>query len=225
MKHLILSLLILLPFVTNAQKDVTKFLGIPVDGTKSEMIKKLKAKGFKSTFYDKEILEGEFNGSEVTIHVVTNNNKVYRIVVADQTHRDETDIRIRFNKLCEQFENSPKYQAIYENSRISESEDISYETLINNKRYGAIYYQIPENLDRDSLPSKLLNICSKKYALEQLANPTPEIEADLDNITKDYMIDLYSKKPVWFIISEQYGKYYIVMYYDNEYNKANGEDL
>lgn len=33
-------------------------------------------------------------------------------------------------------------------------------------------------------------------------------------------------KTVWFMISEdRYGKYYIVMYYDNEYNKANGEGL
>lgn len=30
-------------------------------------------------------------------------------------------------------------------------------------------------------------------------------------------------KPVWFIINENYGKYYITMYYDNEHNKANGE--
>ena len=44
----ILSLAVLLAFslAMYAQKDVTKFLGIPVDGTKSEMIKKLKEKGF-----------------------------------------------------------------------------------------------------------------------------------------------------------------------------------
>ena len=42
----ILSLAVLLVFslAMYAQKDVTKFLGIPVDGTKSEMIKKLKEK-------------------------------------------------------------------------------------------------------------------------------------------------------------------------------------
>lgn len=36
-----------------------------------------------------------------------------------------------------------------------------------------------------------------------------------------------SKKPVWFrIIKEEYGsKYYIAMFYGNEYNHANGEDL
>ena len=32
-------------------------------------------------------------------------------------------------------------------------------------------------------------------------------------------------KPVWFRICESYGEYYITMFYDNEYNHANGEDL
>ena len=39
------------------------------------------------------------------------------------------------------------------------------------------------------------------------------------------MIDTLKYKPVWFMISELYGKYYISMFYDNEYNRPNGEDL
>ncbi len=36
----------------------------------------------------------------------------------------------------------------------------------------------------------------------------------------------YLNRVVWFTIKERsYGKYVIVMYYDNEYNKAKGEDL
>ena len=53
-----------------AQKDVTQFLGIPVDGTKTEMVQKLKAKGFKyNSTYD--WLEGEFNGREVVLLIAT----------------------------------------------------------------------------------------------------------------------------------------------------------
>lgn len=37
--------------------------------------------------------------------------------------------------------------------------------------------------------------------------------------------ELLVKKTVWFRICENYGEYYIAMYYDNEYNCANGEDL
>lgn len=85
-----------------AQSEVTKFLGIPVDGYKSEMIQKLKAKGYK---YDasNECLTGEFNGRDVNIFIATNNNKVYRIMVADAKYVSEGDIRIRFNTLCQQF--------------------------------------------------------------------------------------------------------------------------
>lgn len=44
MKKLItLSVLMLMVAMLNAQVEVTKFLGIPVDGTKYEMISKLKA--------------------------------------------------------------------------------------------------------------------------------------------------------------------------------------
>lgn len=81
-----------------AQKDVTKFLGIPVDGTKQAMIQKLKAKGF--TYNQKyNILEGEFNGENINIHIVTQGNKVYRIGVSDNSTRDEAQIRLRFNEL------------------------------------------------------------------------------------------------------------------------------
>ena len=127
-----------------AQSDVqkvTQFLGIPVDGSKSEMISKLKAKGFQSTATNPEVLEGEFNGYDVNIHIGTTNNKVSRIMVADANPISETDIRIRFNSLCEQFNNNPKYASLEEDPRISEDEDISYEMTVNNKRYQAIFYQ------------------------------------------------------------------------------------
>ena len=81
-----------------AQGDVTKFLGIPVDGYKSEMIQKLKAKGYQYSAAQ-ECFTGEFNGRDVNIFIGTNNNKVYRIMVADANYVSEGDIKIRFNTL------------------------------------------------------------------------------------------------------------------------------
>ena len=43
---------------TFAQSDVTTFLGIPVDGYKSDMIQALKSKGFVSSSYDKNAYSG-----------------------------------------------------------------------------------------------------------------------------------------------------------------------
>ena len=97
MKKLLLALSLFFFATASAQeKDVTKFLGIPVDGFKSEMIQKLKEKGFVLSTYE-DALEGEFNGVSVSLSVVTNNNKVYRVVVIDNNNSSEADIKIRFN--------------------------------------------------------------------------------------------------------------------------------
>lgn len=204
-----------------AQKDVTKFLGIPVDGTKTEMINKLKAKGFVPSSYDSNTLEGEFNGCDVQVRVVTNNNKVYRIMLADKKNRGETDIKIRFNRLCQQFESNSNYVAI-ENQAIPEDEKISYEMLVNKKRYEAAFFQYP---DTAILAKDIKYLILQKYTQEELANPTKEIQSEIQSMSEQYLFERIEKKSVWFMISETRGEYYITMYYDNEYNQANGEDL
>lgn len=123
-----------------AQNGVTGFLGIPVDGTKAEMIRKLKAKGFVSSSLGDDILEGEFNGEKVYLTVVTNNRKVWRIMVSDVIERSETDIKIRFNNLCRQFMNNPKYGSGSDQA-IPDDEKISNEMILHNKRYQASFFK------------------------------------------------------------------------------------
>ena len=225
MKHLItLGLAFLMAFYANAQRDVTKFLGIPVDGAKSAMIQKLKAKGFEASDYKADILVGEFNGTEVNIHIQTNNNKVCRIMVCDAKTMDEGNIRVRFNKLCRQFSNNERYISL-EDYSISESEDISYEMAVHDKQYDAMFYQRPTDIDTVALVNEARRRLSDKYTAEQLENPTEEVANDLQAVAFSLFIDIIAKKAVWFRICEYYGEYYITMYYDNEYNKANGEDL
>lgn len=225
MKNL-LTVVMLFVFSTAlyAQKDVTKFLGIPVDGTKTAMIQKLKAKGFTPSTWDKNILEGEFNGFDVNVHIVTNNNKVWRIMLADKITQDETGIKIRFNELCRQFKNNKKYVS-FDDYTLSEDEKISYEMTVNNKRYEAVYYQQPEITDSIAFANEVQSTLLSKYTEEQLANPSEEMKQEVLEATFSYMMDLYSKKAVWFMINEQFGEYYITIYYDNEYNHADGEDL
>jgi len=224
----LLFTLSILSVVSYAQKkDVTKFLGIPVDGNKSEMIQKLKSKGFTNSSYSRDVLVGEFNGTDVEIHVVTNNNKVYRIMVSDAYTRNEVDIKIRFNRLCRQFQNNERYKSasLLSDYIISDDEDISYEMSVNNKRYEAVYYQMPEDFNTEKYLKEVRSALLSKYTEEQISNPTEELESDMLDIIFYSLIEKYSKKSVWFIINEHYGKYRILMYYDNEYNSANGEDL
>lgn len=163
-------------------REVTRFLGIPVDGTRAEMVSKLKEKGFTSV-PGTDMLEGEFNGKDSYISVQTNNRKVWRIGVLNKSELDETQIKIDFNNLCSQFESNDKY--VGSSQFIPEDEKISYEILVNKKRYEASFFQKSQS----------------------------DGSADINRL-------------VWFMINEVgYDKYQILMFYENGYNKANGEDL
>ena len=211
----------------SAQNDVTTFLGIPVDGFKSEMKQKLVSKGFvPKKVGTNEFLEGEFNGTDVQVYIVTNNNKVYRIMLCDVNTRDEADIKIRFNKLVSQFENNKRYTSL-DKYTLSDEEDISYEMTVNNKTYEALFYQVPnkEKVDTLALQKKIRNELLSKYTVAELNNPSEEITKEIQNTAIKIGMEMMFMKPVWFRICESYGEYYITMFYDNEYNHANGEDL
>lgn len=210
-----------------AQKDVTTFLGIPVDGYKSEMKQKLISKGYApKKIGDNEFFEGEFNGEDVHIYIATNNNKVYRIMLCDANTRSEADIKIRFNTLVSQFQNNKRYTSL-EDYTLSESEDISYNMTVCKKNYDALFFQVPnmEKVDTLALQEHVREEILKKYSPEQLENPSEEISKEAESIAMRMGMDMIFKKTVWFRICEHYGEYYITMFYDNEYNHANGEDL
>ncbi len=194
-KFLTLLAMIAISASVFAQKEVTKFMGIPVDGSPTEMIKKLKAKGFTTDedvmqavklegidLDGPEVLTGRFNGEKVRVFLVVEQNKVRRIYLADKNTRDETQIKIRFNTLVRQFENNDKYVYFYEQT-IADDEDISYQMTVNKKQYQAGFVQKGE----------------------------------------DGTVD--EKRFVWFTIGEGSDGYVIYMFYDNKYNEADGSDL
>ena len=194
-KFLTLLAMIAISASVFAQKEVTKFMGIPVDGSPTEMIKKLKAKGFKTDevfmravkrglidLDEPEGLTGRFNGERVQVNLGVEQNKVWRIYLSDKNTRDETQIKIRFNTLVRQFENNDKYVYFYEQT-IADDEDISYQMTVNKKQYEAIFAQKGE----------------------------------------DGTVD--EKRIVWFKISQLSDGYRIDMFYDNKYNQADGSDL
>ena len=195
-KFLTLLAMIAISASVFAQKEVTQFMGIPVDGSPTEMIKKLKGKGFKTDegfmrdvkrglidWDEPEVLTGRFNGTKVRVFLGVEQNKVWRIYLADKDSRDETQIKIRFNNLVRQFENNDKYVPLSDEQTIADDEDISYEMTVKNKQYQAGFAQKGE----------------------------------------DGTVD--TKRWVWFTISHSSRGYYITMFYDNKYNEADGSDL
>lgn len=222
-------MLLILPVALYAQKDVTQFLNIPVDGYKPEMIQKLKSKGFTTNQHSADVLEGEFNGTNVNIYIGTNNNKVWRIAVLDVDSTDETNIKIRFNNTIQQFANNERYSAESDSTIakyiIPKEEDISYEILVNKKRYEATFYQ--NSLKFDSLVKEYVSINKEKDLIiaKDTANGKNKDRSDelATEIAKEFLN--HYNKLVWFMIQEDNGKYRILIYYENEYNKANGEGL
>ena len=177
-RFLVTFLFVLITIAAIAQDNTIKFLGIPVDGTKKEMITKLQAKGYE---YDAsfDLLFGEFNGTKVIVYVQTVNNRVWRIGILDANENiDEANVKARYNNLFKQLSNNDKYK-IDSGSILGEEEDISYEMTVHNKRYEATF------------------------------------------TFKDKSIH----GRVWYMIVEKYGKYGIMMYYENLDNEANGDDL
>ena len=195
-KFLTLLAMIAISASVFAQKEVTKFMGIPVDGSPTEMIKKLKAKGFTTDedfmravklglidWDGPEVLTGRFNGEKVRVFLGVEKNKVWRIYLSDKDSRDETQIKIRFNNLVRQFENNDKYVPYFDEQIIADDEDISYQMTVNKKQYQAVFVQKGE----------------------------------------DGTVDV--KREVWFLIIQRFDGYYIYMYYDNKYNEADDSDL
>ena len=195
-KFLTLLAMIAISASVFAQKEVTKFMGIPVDGSPTEMIKKLKAKGFTTDedfmqaiklggvdWDGPELLIGRFNGERIRVLLGVETNKVWRIYLSDKDSRDETQIKIRFNNLVRQFENNDKYVPLSDEQTIADDEDISYQMTVNKKQYEAVFGQKGE----------------------------------------DGTVD--EKRMVWFCISQRSDGYCIYMYYDNKYNEADGSDL
>lgn len=220
-KILSIMMMLVLSAALYAQKEVTKFLGIPVDGTKAAMIQKLKAKGFTPSLREKDMLVGTFNGAKVNVYIVPNKGKVCRIMVCDANTMNETDIRIRFNTLCRQFNENKKYMQVGDYI-LPDDEDISIGMISYNKRYDAVYYQLPAGKDMTTF---MRDVVKSKCPEEQIITLTEEQKKALFEQTATTMLEECSKRSVWFMISEHYGQYYISMFYDNEYNRANGEDL
>ena len=233
----VIGMFVMYTLVFGQSESTLKFLGIPVDGSKSEMVAALKDKGFR---YDSNsgFLVGDFNGMESHIWVVENHGKVYRVVVFDANTSDEGQIRIRFNNLIHQFENSNgKYYYIVPNKPIPEDEDISYEISVNNKQYSAEFIYNPL-YGNDELRDRLVNEVIEELGLEKIKDEKTaggitygEFYSDKDNYDQlisslvGSKIIQMSNSSVWFTICNHYGEYFIGIYYDNLVNKPNGEDL
>jgi hypothetical protein len=224
-KLLTITLFALIAIASAAQEAATfKFLGLPVDGKKSDMIAALKNKGFT---YDakNDVLIGKFNGNESNIHISENYGKVDRIFIADNNPVEESQIKIRFNQLIQQFNDNKKYFAGDENNQLTDKDDISYEINVNKKEFTAVYYFSPVYGWGDEDAVKFAEAVKAECEADVAAGKYEEVTDEVMTAKAGEKVMSMTYGQVWFRIADYYGKYYICLYYDNLHNRPNGEDL
>ena len=239
MKRLITIIsFLILSFVAFGQNEVDgtiKFMGIPVDGSKEEMISKLKEKGFSYNSVFDEI-SGEFNGRNVTLYIRTHHGLVDRICVVFPSAEKRQIIR-EYNNLLSQFQANEKYMELLPNSKIPTTENISYEMSINNKTYSSSFSYISPDLFTKEAAAKMRQKMSAigKMQPDELQQVTQAMADSLENngspmdvkqalSSVQKMLSILTGH-VWFTIHEDGSRFQLVLYYDNLKNQAHGEDL
>lgn len=98
---------------------------------------------------------------------------------------------------------------------------------VNNKRFEAAFFQMSEtDKDTTGIAAYAKQKTFSRYAQEDLNNMSEQELLVLQySLAIDWLESKSGKKSVWFMITELYGEYGIVLYYDNKYNESNGEDL
>lgn len=219
-------------FAQSTNDNTLKFLGHPVDGSKSKMANHLRNKGFTYDSYS-DCYKGKFNGKQVDVYISTNNDIVDRIYVSFPTTRNVSSIINEYNILLGQFKNNDKYLEIQENPEIPEDENLSYEMNVSNKIYSASFYYRAEQ-DTLALQQEFLSLFTEEE-IEILKT----MDLNSLNFNNDKERELFRRLAlfvgenerknltgsVWFMIHESYGNYNIGLYYDNPNNRPNGEDL
>lgn len=232
MKRLLITWLIaIMSFTAIAQQSNTiSFMGIPVDGSKAKMVKRLKTeKGF---FYESKdwkkdgFLTGNFNGYQVNVGIREYNGLVNRVSVF-YPDMSKTQVKRVYNDLYRQLSKEEKYIFDFFNSsgELDEDEDISYEISVNSKQYQNVFFYPPWGTLND-FEMRVKNNLSLNEELLSLYNSTFK-DGETDRVSAYDWGKEHSEGNVWFTISTgvKSGDYHITIYYDNTKNQANGEDL
>lgn len=136
-----IAIMMMLVLNMSAQQGITTFLGIPVDGSKTLFIQKVKAKGFEQDTKDNS-LNGMFEGRPVTIKVFTDNGKVSRVMVIDsESTRDVMEIVDKYNGLIDTYRERPDLTEYESNPYIRDAEAAIHMRFIHEGFYYAEFFQ------------------------------------------------------------------------------------
>ena len=202
------------------------FLGVPVDGTKSDVINALTSRGFAYDL-DEEGMLGEFEGENVFLHISENKaGKVYQIMVYFHTKESAKENIEVYNKLVNRFNaDSTNYWSFYEEELIPEN--VNLDSLIKEEE-GEIWaeYLLTQQLDTAAYLQNTFAALLSKFTPEQIKNPTEEQRSEMVAIMQQEISKLHSGRVFigLFKDEEEKGKYNVILYIYNQKNEDPEEE-
>ena len=137
---LYISLYLMFALTMQAQKDITTFKGVPVDGNRQAVVVKLKANGCKSG--KKNNLITDFADGRYNVKVLSGGKGVYQVRLTDMEVTENLDSIInRYNSLVDWFRNNPYYTEYEYNRYIYRGNDDTHIKYINENWYYAEFFQ------------------------------------------------------------------------------------
>lgn len=225
MKKLIISIVAFLLTVSavlaqvKASETILTFSGVPINGSKAQIIKSLSAKGFEySDLYDH--LTGMFNGEEVTLKISTNHGVVDRIIVNYPYCHESNDTRIKYNMLLSRFNRNDKYICINPRLEVPADERINRQLYDNSRYYDAVYFYLRPGTDPEQWTDEYRKEYQKMYNKPLAGLSYEEMEEALFCLPNK--ISEAVSGVVWFTMDSQHQ---IVINYINFKNRPRGEDL
>lgn len=200
-------------------ENILSFSGVPINGTKAQIIKSLSTKGFEySDLYDH--LTGMFNGEEVTLKISTNHGVVDRIIVNYPYCSEGNDTRIKYNMLLSRFNRNDKYICINPRKEVPAEERINRMLSDNSKYYDAVYFYLKQGSDPEQWANEYKKEYQKMYNKPLAGLSYEEMEEALFCLSNK--ISEAVSGVVWFTMVSQHQ---ININYINFKNRPRGEDL
>lgn len=204
--------------LVETDESVLKFMDVPIDGLKSQMIVELEDKGFRGDLSGK--MTGMFNGEKVSLSISTNHGLVDGVMVEYPRCERSNDTRVKYNVLLSRFNRNAKYVSVSPRAEIPAGEDILNNIGRNSKYYDAVYFFLRPEISVKQWTEDFKQEYQKHYNKPQQGLSYEEMEEAL------FCLPMKTTSAVsgvvWFTMSDPYS---IIINYVNLNNRPRGEDL
>ena len=205
---------------TDTDESALKFVGVPIDGTKEQMIEALEEKGFQKEPFNDSMATGMFNGELVTLFLSTNHGIVDRVKVVYPRCNAANDTRVKYNMLLSRFNRNAKYVCVNTRPEVPADENIYLKLQANTKEYDAVYFFLHPEVNAKGWVEEFKREYQKLYKKPLQGLSYEEMEEAL--FCLPMKVSAAVSGVVWFTMTSVHD---ININYINFKNRPHGEDL